>query len=235
MGAKDWFICYAEADVPGVLAGGPELDRAATDALVGRLFAGRTVLPDPDGTLGEHANPDDDMVYAAVWPGASIVCTSQGALDRPSQLDPRFVAEGSGRTVYVHAMHSVVDWFAVGCWGPPAREDVDSSAEGDWSIASAKARPITWPIDRARAARHDRPRGGRATSQLLLSGSAGQSSSHRVRLGRALRPYSGMSEGPLESTNATISGAVGSASATTSSGTDLLRSRRVLGVARLRH
>lgn len=118
MGFKDWFICYADRDVPSLLATLPELDRAATDALVGRLFPGQMVTPVEDGVLAEDANPPDDMVYAAVWPGAAIVCTVGVALDRPSKLDPRFLAEGRGRTVYVHAMHSVVDWFALGVWGP---------------------------------------------------------------------------------------------------------------------
>ena len=50
-----------------------------------------------------------------------MLCTGEVALDRPSELDPRFLAEGSGRTTYVHAMHSVVDWFALGVWGPDGR------------------------------------------------------------------------------------------------------------------
>ena len=118
VGAKDWFICYADSEVSSLLAARPELDRAATDGLVRRLFANHNVIPDEDGTLAEDANPVDDMVYAAVWPGAAIVCTAAVALDRPSQLDARFLAEGIGRTVYVHAMHSVVDWVALGVWGP---------------------------------------------------------------------------------------------------------------------
>jgi hypothetical protein len=118
MGAKDWFICYADGDVASVLAARPEIDRAATDALVRRLFPTCAVSPADDGTLGQDANPDDTMVYAAVWPGVTLVCTGAVALDRPSQLDPRFLAEGAGRTVYVHAMHSVVDWFALGVWAP---------------------------------------------------------------------------------------------------------------------
>lgn len=117
MGAKDWFICYADRDVGSVLATRPEIDRAATGVLVRRLFASHTVSPAEDGNLAENANPPDDMVYAAVWPGATFVCTSQVALDRPSQLDESFLTAGTGRTVYVHAMHSVVDWFALGVWG----------------------------------------------------------------------------------------------------------------------
>lgn len=121
MGAKDWFVCYADGDMAPLLSKRPDLDRAATDALVRRLFAGHTVTPAEDGNLAEDANPNDDMVYAAAWPDASIVCTSQVALDRPSELDARFLAEGTGRTVYVHAMHSVVDWFALGVWGPDGK------------------------------------------------------------------------------------------------------------------
>lgn len=118
MGAKDWFICYADTDrdVASVLASGPGLDRPVTEALVRRLFPDHSVAPADDGTLGEDANLEDDMVYAAVWPGMTIVCTGEAALDRPSQLDRRFLAEGAGRTVYLHAMHSVVDWFALGIW-----------------------------------------------------------------------------------------------------------------------
>lgn len=118
MGAKDWFICFTEDDLARVLAAHPELDREASEALVRRLFPDHAITPLEDGTLGDNPNPDDDMVYVAVWPGAAIVCTIAVALDRPSQLDSRFLAEGRGRTVSVHAMHSVVDWFALGVWGP---------------------------------------------------------------------------------------------------------------------
>jgi len=121
MGAKDWLICYADRNVASVLAARPELDRAATDALVRRLFPSRTVTAIDDGTLGDDINPADDLIYAAVWPGATLLCTSEVALDRPSELDARFLEEGAGRTTYVHAMHSVVDWFALGLWSPEGR------------------------------------------------------------------------------------------------------------------
>jgi len=118
MGAKDWFICYSEGDPSGVLAERPQLDREESEALVRRLFPGHSISPVEDGTLGDNPNPDDDLVYAAVWPRASIMCTIAVALDRPSELDRRFLDEGRGRRVSVHAMHSVVDWFAFGIWSP---------------------------------------------------------------------------------------------------------------------
>lgn len=34
----------------------------------------------------------------------------------PSRLPPRFVAAGAGKTITLHAMHSVVDWFAYARW-----------------------------------------------------------------------------------------------------------------------
>lgn len=96
VGAKDCFVCYADGDVATLLATRAPLDRAATGALIRRLFEGLTVTPDEDGTLAEDASPDDGVVYAGVWPGTAIVCTSHVALDRPSQLNVRFLAEGSG-------------------------------------------------------------------------------------------------------------------------------------------
>ena len=146
MGAKDWFICYADGNVPSVLEARRDFDRAGTDALVRRLFASREVVADEDGTLA-NANPDDDTVYAAVWPGATIVCTSAVALDRPTQLDARFLVEGAGRTVYVHAMHSVVDWFAFGVWGPDGTlQRALSVSGGDEEIIENIGEPL--PFER---------------------------------------------------------------------------------------
>ncbi len=101
MGAKDWLICYVDTDtdVAALLASGPEADRPATEALVARLFPDHDVTAIEDGTLAENANPDDEKVYAAVWPGVSIVCTAAAAQDQPSRLAPHLVAEGAGRTV----------------------------------------------------------------------------------------------------------------------------------------
>lgn len=115
MGAKDWMVFYAEQDVRDVLSARPAFDRAATSGLVENLF-GR-VTPIDDVTL-MYGNPPDDEVHAAVWPGATVVCAGEVGLDRPSELDPRFLEAGAGRTVYLHAMHSVVDWFAFAVWQP---------------------------------------------------------------------------------------------------------------------
>ena len=47
-------------------------------------------------------------------PGLQIVVAGEVAVDRPSELASRFIAQ-RGTTV-LHAMHSVVDWFAFAKW-----------------------------------------------------------------------------------------------------------------------
>jgi hypothetical protein len=115
VGAKDWLIFYANRDIPGLLRERPQLDRSATDALVSELFSQRRVDALDDGSL-DATNPPDDLVLAAVWPGVSVVCAGELAVDYPSQLDTRFLRAGRGSTIYLHAMHSVVDWFAYAMW-----------------------------------------------------------------------------------------------------------------------
>jgi hypothetical protein len=66
----------------------------ATRALVRRLYPSHQVSELADGTLLEQANPDDDRIYVGCFPGLTVVCTSEAALDRPSQLDLRVSARG---------------------------------------------------------------------------------------------------------------------------------------------
>lgn len=110
-------VFYAERDVPSVLRARPAFDRDATTELVQRLFPEHAVTAIDDVTLLD-GDPPDDQVYAAVWPGASVVCAGELGVDQPSAVDPRFLAAGAGRTVYLHAQHSVVDWFAFAIWEP---------------------------------------------------------------------------------------------------------------------
>ncbi|GGU74152.1 DUF6928 family protein [Lentzea flava] len=117
MGAKDWMLFYASDDVSKVLRSSPKIDREATTALMQRLYPSHNLRPIPDGCL-DVANPPAGEVYAGVFPGLSIVCTRDAANDAPTDLDPRFVREAAGRTLYLHAMHSVVDFFAYAIWEP---------------------------------------------------------------------------------------------------------------------
>lgn len=110
-------LFYASDDVSKVLRSSPQIDREATSALVQRLYPAHDIRPIADGCL-DVANPPRGEVYAAVYPGLSIVCTYDAANDAPTELDPRFVREAAGRTLYLHAMHSVVDFFAYAIWSP---------------------------------------------------------------------------------------------------------------------
>jgi hypothetical protein len=116
MGAKAWMLVYADRPVPDVLREHPAVDRQATRALVARLHPGATLTPIDDGTLMENSNPPDGVVYAGVFPGVTVLASGEVGLDHPSTLPKRFLAEGQGRTLYLHAMHSVVDWFAYAVW-----------------------------------------------------------------------------------------------------------------------
>jgi hypothetical protein len=109
MGAKDCILMYADGEIRPVLQAAPPPDREATRALVERLHPGHDVVPLGDRDLME-AYPDDGRVHAACFPGLTIVCTNDVARDHPSWLGWRFRAEADGRAMYLHAMHSVVDW-----------------------------------------------------------------------------------------------------------------------------
>jgi hypothetical protein len=116
MGAKTWMLLYADGDVASVLRSHPQPDRDASRAVLERLHPAARLIPIDDGDLAESADPRDGKVYAGVYPGLTVVTTEDVALDHPSRLPQRFVDEARGRTLYLHAMHSVVDWLAYAIW-----------------------------------------------------------------------------------------------------------------------
>jgi hypothetical protein len=141
MGAKDWMLFYADSDVRSVLESRPAIDRAATRALVERLHPGRPITELRDGTLMD-ANPPTGEVYAACFPGLTVVCTEAVALDEPSQLAKAFIDEAQGRTLYLHAMHSVVDWFAYAIWDGDGKLQRSLSLTPDSGIAENIGTPL---------------------------------------------------------------------------------------------
>ena len=46
----------------------------------------------------------------------SIIAAKEFGIDKPSKLKPHFLNAATGSKVYLHAMHSVVDWFAYAIW-----------------------------------------------------------------------------------------------------------------------
>jgi hypothetical protein len=115
MGAKTWMIAGADGPPRDVLRAGAPLDRDATLRLARALFPGRALHDAGDGALS-FSCPGKDEILAGCLPGVRIVAVFQFALDRPSEL-PGSVRDALGtRDVWLHAMHSVVDWFAFAHW-----------------------------------------------------------------------------------------------------------------------
>lgn len=115
MGAKTWMLLYSEGNAADILRSNPVLDRGATTGLVERLF-GLQVRPlEKDGDLS-HTSPRDEEIVAACFPGLAVVAAGEFCLDYPSQLDPAFIEAFSPGTLYLHAMHSVVDFFGFAIW-----------------------------------------------------------------------------------------------------------------------
>jgi hypothetical protein len=115
MGARTWMIVYAESDAREALRAQPALDREATAALAAALFPGEKLQPLDDGDLS-YTSPDGDDICIGVFPGVSVVAAKEFGGDYPSKLPARFIEAGGRGTVTLHAMHSVVDWFAYARW-----------------------------------------------------------------------------------------------------------------------
>lgn len=116
MGAKDWMLIFADGDARKILQSGPVLDREEAAAVAAALYPGREITPIEDSTLDEAMNPEDGEIYVGAYPGLSIVCTTDAAEDFPSRIAPALLEAVATRWVYVHAMHSVVDWSAFAIW-----------------------------------------------------------------------------------------------------------------------
>lgn len=115
MGAKTWMLAYVDGDAGEILKADPRLDREASAALARRLFPSEKLEAIEDGDLS-FTSPPDDEILVGCFPGLSIVAAGEFGIDYPSRLKPAFLAAAAGRTVYLHAMHSVVDWFAYAVW-----------------------------------------------------------------------------------------------------------------------
>jgi len=115
VGAKTWMLVYADAKVAEALRGGPQLDRDRTIELATSLFPKEKLEPMGNGSLS-YTNPPDNEVHIGCFPGVSIVAAKEFGIDYPSRLPAGFISHGDSRTIYLHAMHSVVDWLAFAQW-----------------------------------------------------------------------------------------------------------------------
>lgn len=115
MGAKTWMLVIADGDARAALEAQPALDREASRALAEQLFPGETLELIGEGDLS-YTNPPDPLMFIGCFPGVSVIAASEFAVDHPSQLPGRFLDVAGKRRITLHAMHSVVDWFAFAVW-----------------------------------------------------------------------------------------------------------------------
>lgn len=115
MGAKTWMLVYSDGNASEKLKNKPSLNEEATKELVNQLFPNDNAELLGKGDLS-YTNPPDGEIFAGCFDGVSIIAASEFALDYPSKLDRRFLDYAEDQNVYLHAMHSVVDWFAFAKW-----------------------------------------------------------------------------------------------------------------------
>lgn len=116
MGAKTSMLTYSDGNAVDILKTYPSPDRAAAAEAARQLFPGERLLPIEDGNLLMNTCPPDDEICIACFPGLTIVAAAEFGVDHPSTLNPHFLSCANGRRVVLHAMHSVVDWFAFAIW-----------------------------------------------------------------------------------------------------------------------
>ncbi|WP_299841946.1 hypothetical protein [uncultured Roseovarius sp.] len=115
MGAKAWFAAYFDGDPKVILSKKPELDRSASVALAEKMFAEHTIQEKEDGSL-DLLNPEKSEAFIGVYGDLKIIAHEDFSGDLPSQVDQRWLTPDFGSTIYIHATHSVVDWFAFALW-----------------------------------------------------------------------------------------------------------------------
>jgi hypothetical protein len=119
MGAKTAMLVYADGDVADGLADAAEFaDEAGAAELLGLLWPPARIQPDGEEPweLGDAVFPPQGRACALSTPAVDVLCDQALMLDRPSQLPAHLVDASLGRTLYLHAMHSAVDWFAFAVW-----------------------------------------------------------------------------------------------------------------------
>lgn len=108
-------LVYSSRNAAEALRGNPELDREATLRLAKGLFPKEKLEPIGEGDLSYTCPPDDEL-HIGCFPCVSILAAKEFGIDYPSRLAARFIEGGGAGTIYLHAMHSVVDWFGFAQW-----------------------------------------------------------------------------------------------------------------------
>ncbi|HKW09115.1 MAG TPA: hypothetical protein VJO33_01980 [Gemmatimonadaceae bacterium] len=104
-------LAYADGDARIALGNQPSLDVDASLQLATSLFAGEKLAQLGPGDLS-YTCPPDDEINVGRFQGVAVVAAKEFGIDYPSALPKRFLELAPFGKVYLHAMHSVVDWFA---------------------------------------------------------------------------------------------------------------------------
>ena len=115
MGAKTWMLVGSDSSARDALAAQPRIDRDKTLAKCRELFPRAKLTTQADGDLS-YTCPRDSELCAGCFPGVSVFAAEEFAIDYPSRLPQAFVDSCGHKNVVLHAMHSVVDWFAYAFW-----------------------------------------------------------------------------------------------------------------------
>ena len=115
MGAKTWMIVYSNGNVCESLKSSANIDRNKTIELTKKLFPNENLVSIEDGNLS-YTCPPDNTIYAGYFSGVFIVAAKEFGIDYPSRLKSSFIDPSYGNSIQLHAMHSVVDWFAFAVW-----------------------------------------------------------------------------------------------------------------------
>jgi hypothetical protein len=121
VGAKTGILAYASGSVADALRNRPVgSDRGQVERFLRSLHPGWLVDAEEVSpltwNLWEAVYPPAGVAFAGCLPGVEIVCDRRLMIDRPSLLPQRLLEAANGRTVVLHAMHSVVDWLAFAVW-----------------------------------------------------------------------------------------------------------------------
>jgi hypothetical protein len=108
-------LVYSTENASKALAAGQPHDRSASTRLAETLFPSERLVPMPGGDLSD-TNPPDNEVFIGCYPGVAVVAAKEFAIDKPSQLPKHFLSAAPYQFAYLHAMHSMVDWFAFAVW-----------------------------------------------------------------------------------------------------------------------
>jgi len=108
-------LVYANGDPRVAFRNAPTLDVEASIRLATSLFPRDRLEEIGRGSLWFTCPPDDE-IHVGQFGDVAVVAAKEFGIDRPSRLGQRYFAQGPFADAYLHAMHSVVDWFAFAQW-----------------------------------------------------------------------------------------------------------------------